>query len=128
MTIFDIVQRALIVHQFLLIAAGIGLTLTTVACALLLVRGLSWTLYRCALDGIELYRRWQTARADTTRRIVGDKFIEDSRRIKLAVWQRQARNQITQQRTALQLGSAAMWQAGVFDIEIEEAANGPQKT
>lgn len=71
-------------------------------------------------DVIEIYQRWQTAKADTIRRQLDDQFEDLSRRAKLEAWQRQARQQFAQRRTALQLGSAAMWKAGVFDIEIEE--------
>lgn len=72
-----------------------------------------------AIDAIEVYNRWQAAKADTVQRRLNDKFAEDSRRVKLSVWQREARQRLTQQRTVLQLGSEAMWKMGVFDVEID---------
>lgn len=72
------------------------------------------------MDTIAIYQSWQTAKADKTKRLADDAFEDASRRVKLEVWQRQARAALIQQRNQLQLTTAKLWQAGAFDVEIEE--------
>lgn len=78
-----------------------------------------WYIRQIMMDAIAIYQAWQTVQADKTKRLTDDRFEDESRRVKLAVWQKQARAALIQQRSQLQLTTAKLWQAGAFDVEIE---------
>lgn len=56
MTIIDYVERAIIAHQIIMVAAVLLLLLGTPAALLALLRGLSWVIRQICMDAIKVYK------------------------------------------------------------------------
>lgn len=103
--IFELVSASICISQF------VTLTLVALTLAIALTVAYFWwgLLRQVAFDCVAIYGSAITAKRD-----------DDQRRAKLEMWQLQSRAAIRDRRAMLQAGSAAMWESGAYDIEVDE--------
>lgn len=118
------------------IARAVGIYAAIINAALLFAAiaaglGLLWLagriVYRLAIDAIEIWARWQSAKADARRRPTLDRLADKERRDKFLLTQEQARQQLSDHRLRLRAGYVPQaagyvmqFVAGETDIEIED--------
>lgn len=80
MTIVDYVERAIIAHQIIMVAAVLLLLLGTPAVLLALLRGLSWVIRQIFMDAIKVYKNLKQERLNAAIGLAQLQAAQDSAR------------------------------------------------
>lgn len=106
MTVILIITFAKYLPYIVLISLILSTALGTVA-----VGKLWWSLMRqVGFDLITIYGGLMAARDNAIKR-----------RVEIEIWQQRARAELRDRRLTLQVGNAAMWKAGAYDVMVEDA-------